>query len=106
MSKAYKVEPLEEVVDHLCYELKTRHIHRVQSGHCTLNQGFIFNDLLTNYERIADYCSNIAVAMIELQSDVFDTHEYLNALKDNSVKEIDNAEFRKYFEEYKTRYSI
>lgn len=106
MTKASRVEPLEEVIDHLCYELKTRHINRVQSGHCTLNQGFIFNDLLTNYERIADYCSNIAVAMIELQSDVFDTHEYLNALKDNSIKERENDEFKKYFEEYKAQYTI
>ncbi len=101
LSKAFKVEPLEEVIDHLCYDLKARHINRVQSGHCTLNQGFIFNDLIANYERIADYCSNIAVAMIELNSDVFDTHEYLN-----SLKEIDNAEFLRYYENYKKIYAI
>jgi len=101
MEKAYQVEPLEEVIDTLCYELKARHISRVQSGNCTLNQGFVFNDLLGNYERIADYCSNIAVAMIELQSAEFDTHEYLN-----SVKEHDNPNFIKLYEEYKLKYVI
>lgn len=101
LAKAFKVEPLEEVIDHLCYDLRARHINRVQAGHCTLNQGFIFNDLIANYERIADYCSNIAVAMIELNSDVFDTHKYLN-----SLKEIDNAEFLKYYDDYKKMYVI
>ncbi len=101
LSGAYMVEPLEEVIDHLCHDLKARHINRVQTGHCTLNQGFIFNDLIANYERIADYCSNIAVAMIELHSDVFETHEYLN-----SLKEIDNSEFLNSYEKYKKIYAI
>lgn len=101
MEKAYQVEPLEEVIDTLCYELKTRHISRVQSGNCTLNQGFVFNDILGNYERIADYCSNIAVAMIELEADEFDTHQYLN-----DVKEHNDSNFAKLYEEYKMKYSI
>ena len=74
--RAARVEPLEEIIDGLCDEMKSHHVDRLQSGSCTLNLGFVFNDLLTNYERVADHCSNIAVAIIELESDSFDTHEY------------------------------
>ena len=63
---AYKTEPLEELVDIYCDEMKMNHVKRVQKGECTLHQGFIFNDLLTDFERIADHCSNVAVAFIEL----------------------------------------
>ncbi len=100
INKAFLVEPLEEVIDNLCYELKARHVNRIQSGNCTLTNGFVFNDLVTNYERIADYCSNIAVALIELRSDTFATHEYTNTLKHG------NAEFNKYFEQYKKSYKL
>ena len=79
---AARVEPLEELIDNLCDEMKLHHVDRLQKGLCTLGQGFVFNDLLTNYERVADHCSNIAVALIELESDSFDTHEYLNSLKE------------------------
>lgn len=96
---AAKVEPLEEVIDNLCDEIKLRHIKRVQSGNCTLDNGFVFNDLLTNYERIADHCSNIAVAMIELNHDLFDTHEYLNKLKTNNIKEF-NQDFEKFDKQF------
>ena len=97
---AYKTEPLEELVDIYCDEMKMNHVKRVQKGECTLHQGFIFNDLLTDFERIADHCSNVAVAIIELELNVFDTHEYLiNLKKDNGTN------FDKYFEEYKERYS-
>lgn len=58
-----------------------RHIARLQAGACTIEYGFVLDDLLTNYERIADHCSNIAVAMIEVSEDRFDTHEYLNHIK-------------------------
>ena len=78
---AGKIEPLEEVVDGLVREVKTRHIARLQAGTCTIEYGFVLDDLLTTYERIADHCSNIAVAMIEVADDKFDTHEYLNHLK-------------------------
>ena len=91
---AYKTEPLEELVDIYCDEMKMNHVKRVQKGECTLHQGFIFNDLLTDFERIADHCSNVAVAIIELELNVFDTHEYLiNLKKDNGTN------FDKYFEE-------
>ena len=98
---ARRVEPLEDVIDSLCDELKLHHIDRLQKGTCTLHHGFVFNDLITNYERVADHCSNIAVAMIELDSDAFDTHEYINmlmAMKDDA--------FKQYSEEYRQKYSL
>ena len=98
---AYKTEPLEELVDIYCDEMKMNHVKRVQKGEYTLHQGFIFNDLLTDFERIADHCSNVAVAIIELELNVFDTHEYLiNLKKDNGTN------FDKYFEEYKEMFPL
>ena len=101
LGEAYKVEPLEELIDNLCDEVKLNHVRRVQTGNCTLNQGFVYSDMLTNFERIADHCSNIAVAMIELQVDSFDTHEYLN-----SVKKMKSGSFNLYFEEYSKKYRL
>ncbi len=97
----FRVEPLEEMIDLLCDELKLRHINRVQNGNCTLNQGFVFSDLVTNYERIADHCSNIAVALIELNLDAMDIHAYLNGVKENK-----NQDFIKYYDEYKLKYAL
>ena len=101
VSGARRVEPLEEIVDTLCDEMKSHHIERLQRGVCTLNQGFVFNDLLTNFERVADHCSNIALAVIELQSDSFDTHEYVR-----SLKQMKDESFAEYYDEYKRKYSI
>ena len=98
---ARRVEPLEEIVDTLCDEMKSHHIDRLQQGTCTLNQGFVFNDLLTNFERVADHCSNSALAVIELQSDSFDTHEYVR-----SLKQMKDESFAKYFDEYKRKYTL
>ena len=98
---AARVEPLEELIDNLCDELKLHHVDRLQKGQCTIQIGFVFNDLLTNFERISDHCSNIAVAMIELESDEFDTHQYLK-----SVKELKSADFTRLYEEYSKVYSI
>ena len=98
---AARVEPLEELIDNLCDEMKLHHVDRLQKGLCTLGQGFVFNDLLTNYERVADHCSNIAVALIELESDSFDTHEYLN-----SLKELKSDMYERYYEEYRRVYQL
>ena len=98
---AYRVEPLEELIDNLCDEMKLHHIDRLQKGICTLGQGFIFNDLLTNCERVSDHCSNIAVAMIELESDSFDTHEYIL-----SLNEMRSNSFDEYFREYSQKYIL
>ncbi len=97
----FRVEPLEEMIDLLCDELKLRHVNRIQNGNCTLNQGFVFSDLITNYERIADHCSNIAVALIELNMNAMDIHKYLNDVKENK-----NQQFLKYYDEYKVKYSL
>ena len=101
VAAAYRVEPLEELIDNLCDEMKLHHIDRLQSGECTLNHGFAFNDLLTNYERVSDHCSNIAVAMIELESESFDTHEYIN-----SVMAMHSHSFDKYYAEYSKEFRI
>lgn len=98
---AGKVEPLEQVVDGLVREVKTRHIARLQAGDCTIEYGFVLDDLLTSYERIADHCSNIAVAMIEVAEDKFDTHEYLN-----SVKHGGSVKFEQRYEKYRDRYTF
>ena len=75
IQEAKKVDPLEEVIDFLCDELKARHISRVSTGECTLETGFVFNDLLTDYERIADHCSNVAVDIMETGKEI-KSHEY------------------------------
>ena len=98
---AGKIEPLEQVVDGLVREVKTRHIARLQAGVCTIEYGFVQDDLLTNYERIADHCSNIAVAMIEVAADKFDTHEYLA-----NVKHGGSVKFERRYEKYRGRYTF
>ena len=79
---AAEVEPLEETIDRLTEELRVRHIRRLQTGACTIQLGFVFNDLLTNLERISDHCSNIAVSVIEEQDDQVDRHSYIQDLRD------------------------
>lgn len=101
VSAAARVEPLRELISILCDELKMRHIARLRNGSCDLKQGFAFNDLLTNLERIADHCSNVAVAMIEMEREGLDSHEYLK-----SVKELKDKEYMAYFDEYEARYNI
>ncbi len=98
---AYRVEPLEERIDVLCDEMKLRHVERLQSGECSLENGFVFNDLLANFERTADHSSNIAIATIELRSDSLDAHEYVI-----SLKELHSHSFDKYYEEYTEKYKI
>ncbi len=101
LESAVKVEPLRELIAILCDELKLRHITRLRNGECKLKQGFAFNDLLNNLERIAAHCSNIAVAMIELEAEEFDTHEYLR-----SVKGLKNANYSEQLEVYENKYAI
>ncbi len=98
---AKKVEPLEQVIDALISRSKTSHISRLQAGNCTIELGFILSDLLNNYSRISDHCSNIAVAIIETSHSSFETHEYLN-----SVKNLSNPEFTRAFNEYAERFGL
>ena len=100
IEKAYAVEPLEDHIDNLCETMKQHHVTRLQSGLCTINQGFPFNDLITNYERVADHCSNIAIAMIELNQNDFDMHGYLIALKKQHAHRFDEY-YKTYTEKYK-----
>jgi phosphate:Na+ symporter len=101
ISLAKRVEPLEQVIDKLISKVKSNHITRLQGGNCTLELGFILSDLLTNYERISDHCSNIAVAIIETAQGSFETHEYLNAVKTD-----ENEDFAKAFEAYSQAYQL
>ncbi len=97
---AYKVEPLEEHIDNLCDEMKLRHVERLQSGYASLSQGFVFNDILTNCERVADHCSNIAIAMIELSADNYSTHGYIIDLKQQRSHDFDKL-YAQFSEKYK-----
>ena len=97
---AFRVEPLEQRIDELCDEMKTRHVERLQKGECSIELGFAFNDLLTNLERVADHCSNIAIAVIEQQVNAYDAHEYLIRLKEKRTHNFDDF-YEAYAEEYK-----
>ncbi len=83
---ATAVEPLEEAIDTLNYEIKNRHVRRLREGKCTIELGFVLSDVLVNYERISDHCSNIAVSLIQIHEDNYETHGYLDALKHKDEK--------------------
>ncbi len=89
LKKAYDVEPLEQVVDNLQNLLKKRHVSRLRKKECTIEMGFVLADILTNLERVSDHCSNIAICMIEIAHESFDTHGYIQELKLNHDKEFD-----------------
>ncbi|MBQ9948109.1 MAG: Na/Pi cotransporter family protein [Oscillospiraceae bacterium] len=101
ISLAKQVEPLEDVIDDLRTDLKSRHIERLREGKCTVELGFILSDLLTNLERVSDHCSNIAVCMIQVKENNMDTHEYMNELKRDS-----DSEFMTSFDQYKKKYAL
>ena len=101
IEKAKMVEPLEDVIDTLRTELKNRHIDRLRDGICTIELGFILQDLLTNFERVSDHCSNIAVYLIQISDNNMDTHEYMTELK-----KLDKSGFIDQFNQYKTKYSL
>ena len=97
---ALRIDPLEENIDDICDGLKSNHIERLSRQECTLEVGFVFNDLLTDYERIGDHCSNVAVDILESGKEFLETHEYH---KDDNYRQ--NDMFRKYFDEYKRKYT-
>ncbi|MGF6376500.1 phosphate:Na+ symporter [Clostridiales Family XIII bacterium PM5-7] len=98
---AFHVEPLEQVIDNLVEEIKMNHINRLQKGRCTIQQGFVLSDILTNYERVSDHCSNIALALIEMSKPEFEAHEYVSSLKDT-----DNPAFKEMYKSYKAKYKL
>ena len=98
VKKANEVEPLEQVIDSLNSSLKNHHIERLQSGKCTIELGFILSDVMTDFERISDHCSNIAVCVSQIHSGSFDTHEYLHALKKEEEFETEYKELKKQYQ--------
>ena len=87
------------MVDHLNLEEKQRHINRLTKGKCTIELGFILSDISTNFERVADHCSNIAVCLLEVSEGEFDTHEYLDILKEKNSDNFE-SEYLKLSEKY------
>lgn len=98
--EATKVEPLEQVVDAIVATMKGRHIKRLQQGQCSIELGFILTDLLNNCARISDHCSNVAVSIIEIAHDSFDTHKYLNDVRHG------NKYFNDIYDSYLEKYKI
>ena len=101
LQAARKVDPLEAVIDELCDEIKARHIDRVSRQECTLEYGFVFNDLLTDYERISDHCSNIAIDIIEQDMNNINAHEYAQNLTENP-----DSIYKTCFDEYKAAFAL
>ena len=104
LEEAVKIEPLEQVVDVLVKEIKSRHVRRLRDGLCTVEYGFVLEDLLTAFERTADHCSNVAVEMLQVAEGKLEAHEYLNALKAGELHE--SAAFSERFARYKARYTF
>lgn len=98
---AAQVEPLEQVVDSLKLELKNRHVRRLQEGRCTIELGFVLTDLLTNYERVSDHCSNIAVTVMQMKEPALEAHGYLNQLKSSG-----SPEFTRNYEHSLEKYAL
>ena len=102
--EAVKIEPQEQVVDALVREVKSRHVRRLRDGLCTVEYGFVLEDLLTACERTADHCSNVAVEMLQVAEGKLEAHEYLNALKAGELHE--SAAFAEQFARYKAQYAF
>ena len=100
VKRAYRVEPLEEVIDDLVATIKSNHITRLTAGECDIEKGFILNDFLNNFERVSDHCSNIAVTIIELSNNRFDTHRYIHSVAYNTEG------FREDYKRYSDKYKI
>ena len=91
------MEPLENVIDIVCDELKMRHVNRLQAGKCTVSVGFVFNDLITNFERISAHCSNIAIYTLKAENPSYMPHEYSSNAEESTLF---TEAFLRYTEEY------
>ena len=100
IDSAYEIEPLEQVIDNLIAEIKSRHISRLQSGECTVGLGFVFSDILVNMERVSDHCSNIAACLISARQSSYETHELIS-----SVKKTDE-DYEKLYKAYQEKYAL
>ena len=96
-----KVEPLADVLDDLSDTLKMHTVARMENGQCTIANGFVFNDLVTNFERISDHCSNVALAIIEMHSEYYAGHEYIDRVKEKRL-----PDFERTYEHYREKFSI
>ena len=100
-AEASKVEPLEEVIDDINTVVKASHIKRLQTGKCTIEQGFVLSDISMNLERVSDHCSNIAISVIEIDRDGFDAHGYLENLRRDG-----DPHFAAMVEKYRKKYAL
>lgn len=100
METALEIEPLEQVVDRLKIILKNNHIERLKQGNCSVEAGFVFNDMINNFERIGDHCSNIAVSILQMKNDDYSGHEFMNSMKSN------NSLFTEKYDAYKKKYNV
>lgn len=100
LSVAAQVEPLEQVIDLLKKSILARHVDRLTHNECTIEMGFVLNDILSNLERVSDHCSNLAVCIIEIAHNSFDTHEYLHSVKTG------RGDFIASYETLKTKYAL
>ncbi len=101
LNLARQVEPMEEVIDGLSLDVKQRHVRRLRKGKCTIELGFILSDVITNFERVSDHCSNIAVCLVQVNEDEFDTHAYLDELRQE-----DNMDFQGKVRAYREKYQL
>ena len=99
VDEAYRVEPLEQVIDKVCRRMRDKHTARLQKGKCTIGQGYVFNDLIADFERVSDHCSNIAIVIVDLISDSLDVHELTE-----SIHEAHPHRYEEYMEEYTLKY--
>ena len=98
---AKQVEPLEQVIDSLSKDIKQRHVKRLRNGKCTIELGFILADITTNLSRVSDHCSNIAVCLLEVSANEYETHAYLGEMKQEG-----NIDFQGKYMVYKKRYQL
>lgn len=98
---AMEVEPLEEVIDTITEEMKKKHVKRLRKGKCTINLGFVLSDITNNLERVADHCSNVAISLIQMEEEGFETHEYLDKLKEEEAEE-----FQRKYKMYRKKYRL
>ena len=96
---ACRVEPLEQVIDLICRKMRERHTARLQKGKCTIGNGYVFNDLIADFERVSDHCSNIAIVIVELEDNAMDVHEL-----SGSIKQEHTHHFEEYFAQYQEKY--
>ena len=97
--EALRVEPMEQVIDKLCQKMREKHTARLQKGKCTIGQGYVFNDLIADFERVSDHCSNIAIVIVDLMSNSLDVHELSETMHEGHQER-----YEEYYEEFRAKY--